>query len=315
MHFVIAYLWLYFYFEQERLFEITVKQNETMMPSSQDLLIFLCVTETRNITETARIKGISKSAVSQALKRLENQIGATLLFRTTRTMSLTDAGMKLLPLCHDYARLDQQMLDVIQSSGQLGPSKLTLTAPHVIGATFLPAILAQIPDADKTDIRLIMEDAQLNLVDQQVDLAIRVGHMGSQTARVTRIGYLQENLYAAPELICKMGGLPDHLAILADWPHIAHEWQGDPLTYHIADHTPLRVTAKIRNNSAFGVKAFIQAGAGIGLLPDLLVSDAEALVKIASISQTPVYCLHQYGATLPKSVKQIITLLKKYFKS
>lgn len=286
-----------------------------MMPSSQDLLIFLSVTQTRNITETARQKGISKSAVSQALKRLEQQVGAILLFRTTRAMSLTDAGMKLLPLCHEYARLDQQMQEIMQSGGQIGPSKLILTAPHVIGATFLPAVLAQIPDMDQTDIRLIMEDAQLNLVDQQVDLAIRVGDMGSQTARVTRIGYLQENLYATPELVDRMGGLPDQMALLADWPHIAHEWQGDPVTYHIGDEIPLRVTAKIRNNSAFGVKAFIEAGAGIGLLPDLLTSDTDRLIKVAPISKTPVYCLHQYGTALPVSVKQIISHLRQYFKA
>lgn len=281
-----------------------------MKLNPNDLLIFLTITETRSITEAAARSSLTKSAVSQALKRLEDAIGAKLLFRTTRSLSLTEAGIRLLPMCRKM-REAQQEIDAAITDLTDKNAALTVTAPHALCQPLLIPLLSQ---TSGTDIRVIADDAALNLVEHQIDLAIRVGAPAPQSAQITRIGTLHESLWASDVLVRKMGGVPGDLQDIAAWPHVANDWQGSPLRYPLKNGDMLSTRPRFRCNTVHGVLSFISGGSAIGLLPDILASAHPGLMRLAPVTQSPVYALHQHGKTPPPGLRDLIRALRQRLK-
>ena len=281
-----------------------------MIPNTSDLLIFLTVTETRSMTAAAQQSGLTKSAISQALKRIEDTIGTKLLFRTTRSMSLTEAGARLIPACQTL-RQAQQALQQTLIAAQAGQDEtLTITAPHALCHSVLVSVLVELAEARNLKLRLIAEDSPMNLVEHQIDLAIRVGGTAPQSARISRIGTLRESLYTTQTYLNKMSGRPNRLSDMENWTHIANDWQGDPITYQTADGETLKVSPKVRSNTVLGVKTFVAEKHGVALLPDIIVTDEDTLVCLFPISEAPIYALHQHGKTPPQKVKDVISGLK-----
>lgn len=281
-----------------------------MKLNPNDLLIFLTITETRSITEAAARSSLTKSAVSQALRRLEDAIGAKLLFRTTRSLSLTEAGMRLLPMCRKM-REAQQEIDAAITDLTDKNVALTVTAPHALCQSLLIPLLSQISD---TDIRVIADDATLNLVDHQIDLAIRVGAPAPQSAQIARIGTLHESLWASDALVQKMGGIPGELQTLEVWPHVANDWQGSPLRYPLESGDMLTARPRFRCNTVHGLLGFIAEGSAVGLLPDILACSHPGLIRLVPVSQSPVYALHQHGKIPPPGLRDLIRALRQRLK-
>ncbi|SLN53271.1 HTH-type transcriptional regulator DmlR [Roseovarius albus] len=276
-----------------------------------DLLIFLAVTETQSMTAAADQAGISKSAVSQALKRLEDTIGAKLLFRTTRSMSLTNAGAKLVPACQAL-RAAQQDIDHICKDANAGHGQsLTITAPHALCQSVLIPLLSDLARMQSLKFRLIAEDSPVDLVAHQIDLAIRVGATAPQSARISRIGTLRESIYCTATYLEQVGGAPKSLSGLSDWSHIANDWQGDPIRYQAITGETLQVSPIVRCNTVLGVTSFVEQHVGVALLPELLAAKLPTFVSVYPISETPIYALHQHGKTPPPEVRALIGKLRQ----
>ncbi|WP_156121691.1 LysR family transcriptional regulator [Halocynthiibacter namhaensis] len=282
-----------------------------MIPNTNDLLIFLSVTETRSITATADQCRVTKSAVSQALKRAEDAIGARLLFRTTRSMSLTETGMRLLPLCRKLRDAQNAVAEAAQNIATGQTERLCITAPHALCQALVVPVLTQLPELSQIEIRLIAEDAALNLVEHQIDLAIRVGAPAPQSARISKIGTLKESLWVSPDFLATIGGLPSVLQGIETWPHIASDWQGTPATYQLPSGETLTARPQIRCNTVLGLRDFIAQGAGIGPLPDLLAESDPKLTRVTSISESPIYAMHQHGKTPPTQLQTLVKALRK----
>ncbi len=285
-----------------------------MTPNTNDLLIFLAVAEMRGFTAAAQVLGLTKSAVSQAVRRIEDALGAKVFFRSTRSLSLTDTGSRLLPHCRSLQQVQQDMMSEFSRSESALRDTLTITAPHAL-CRFLvvPALKKHLTEHD-LNVRLIAEDAQVNLVEQRVDLAIRVGGTAPQTAYTARIGWLHESLYAAESYVQEMGGLPSSVMELENWSHIANEWQGNPLVYKGPQDQSLSVTPQIRCNTILDVAEFVAGAHGTALLPEIVAREIgrhSHLIHLFSISKTPVYALHQHGNTLPVKLRSFIRLLRK----
>lgn len=272
-----------------------------MTPNLNDLLIFLTVAETQSITGTADQVGLTKSAVSQALKRLEEQLGRRLLYRTTRAMALTDEGARLLPYCRALREAQQDMMAALTDDD--APQSLTITAPHALMQPVMVPAVGALSEGRDLRLRLLAEDGQVNLTERQIDLAIRVGGSAPQSARVTRIGTLHESLYCAPGYLTMQ---PEHISDLAAFPHVSNDWQGDPVDYG----GKLRVSPRFRVNTVHEVRALIAQGLGIGLLPDLFAQGDPALMRLFPVSSSPIYALHQQGRTPSKIVTQLVAQLR-----
>ena len=277
------------------------------------MMVFLEVIESRSFTGAADVMGLTKCAVSHAVNRLEESIGQKLLLRTTRSMSITDAGTRILPHCKQLRDAYALTLNDLQSMGAQVSETLTVTAPDALSQPIIvPALAALRKENKNLSVRLITDDKPVKLIDQKIDVAIRVGAARPQTAYGKRIGTLHEKLYASKGYIKDMGGMPKQFSDLESWAHIANEWQGSLVRHHLNDREVIEVTPYIRCNALSDVLTFVCLGNGVALIPDIAVErlgSGHNLVPLYEMASTPIYALHQYETKVPKKVKDFIKLL------
>lgn len=278
------------------------------------MMVFLEVVDGRSFTVAADRLGRTKSAVSQSVTRLEADLDCRLLYRSTRSLSLTQAGTRFYTHCQSVKSVYDHALDDLQSSMGEPSGLLTVTAPHALCAAVVGPALARFMDMHpRMRARLIAEDAQIDLIGAQVDLAVRVGQPKEQTAHIARLGTLDESLYASPDYIAGQGATPETLVMLADWDHIANDWQGDPVTYRAGDGSYLRVSPRARCSALPDILQLAERGLGVALLPDIAARDSVAkngLTRLFAVNSTPVYSMHHLGKRPPRKVQSFVKLLR-----
>jgi len=282
------------------------------------MISFLEVVECKSFTHAADVMGLTKSAISHAIKRLENDVGQKLLLRSTRSLSITDAGTRILPHCRQLRETYALTLSDLQSMGRDITDTLTVTVPDALSQTIIVPVLARLRKRHPhLSLRLISDDQPLKLIDQKIDIAIRVGAPKSQTAMVRRIGTLHEHLYASKSYLNEKGGVPDQIAQLQTWNHIANDWQGMPIRYRFNEGEAVEVRPDIRCNSLFDIVACVRLGLGVALLPAHTVNwldSHDELVSLFQISATPIYAMHQYQAKAPLKVRHFLDELTQFLR-
>ena len=288
-----------------------------MKPSFDDMQIFWEVTETRSFTAAAERLGRTKSAVSQAVSRLEADLGTRLLHRTTRSLSLTDAGTRFLAHCRDLRSAYEQA--VSDTGAGADPSGvLSVTAPDALsGPLVAPIVAAYVSRFPSVTVRFHSSDSTADLIGSQIDLALRIGEPKAQSAKVTKLGLLRLHLYASPDLIEIHGGVPRTLADLQDWPHIANDWQGTPVRYETPDGQALAVVPRIRCNSFNEVLRLAELGAGVARLPAIGTSGSVGDKKLAPLFETgsaPVFAMHHFAQSPPAKMLRFIQMIRDKIK-
>lgn len=289
-----------------------------MKPSINDMLVFLSVVDARSFSGAAQQLGRTRSAISQAVTRLEEDVAARLLYRSTRSLTLTDAGARLAGRCRDIRRTYTDAVGDLQDLGEHLHGTITITAPHALCGSLLVPVLRDFMESNTDlDLRLIADDASVDLIEAQIDLAIRAGETDAQTARVTTVGTMSESLYASPAYVDGQGGIPDQPQQLVKWSHIANDWQGTPVAYRFGSGGTLSIHPRIRCNAFPQVIALAVASMGLARLPDAAadphVGKGE-LVPVAALGTTPIYAVHQFGNRPPQKVRRFVDLLRAHLR-
>src|SRR5260370_39328264 len=161
--------------------------------------VFVAALDEGSLAGAARKLGRSPAAVSRAVSFLETHIGAQLLHRTTRSIKLSDTGERYAAACRQVLT-DLEEADTVASGEPSVPRGiLTLTAPVVSGEAVLGPILNAFMDAfPEISARLYLLDRQVNLIDEGVDVALRIGHLPDSTLVAIRVGELRLVVAAAP---------------------------------------------------------------------------------------------------------------------
>jgi DNA-binding transcriptional LysR family regulator len=241
------------------------------------MAVFAHVVRTRSFSAAARELGLSKSAASRAVSRLEERLGVPLLHRTTRRIGLTPAGEEL------YARA-QRIVEEADDAGRalLGLSEaprglLRVNAPVVFGERFvarlLPEFLALHPDV-RVEITLV--DRMVDLVEEGVDVAIRIARLADAASLVARrIGPDRRVVVASPAYLDRRGR-PEHPRELSGHDCLRYslvaaseEWrfQGPEGEFSVEVRGPLA-----SNNGTLMAEA-VRAGVGLALLPWFIAGD------------------------------------------
>lgn len=251
-----------------------------------EMVVFARVVDSGGFTAAARVLGLTNSAVSRSVARLESQLGARLLNRTTRSVSLTELGAEVYPGC---ARLAQTAREVQALAGRyaLTPQgRVRVSAPTVFGevwlAPLLPAFLARWPQV-QVDLTLI--DRMVDLVDEGHDLALRITRPGAVApGLVARVLMdMRYVLVASPGYLRRHGvpsepaALEGHACIGLDFPPLEDRLAFGPADVHGAaagDPAPVEAQALVevrcplRVNNSNAILATVEAGLGIGIVPD-----------------------------------------------
>ncbi|MFC3181531.1 LysR substrate-binding domain-containing protein [Cypionkella sinensis] len=168
-----------------------------------------------NLSAAGRKLGVPLTTISRKISDLENHLGARLLQRSNRSVTLTEAGQSYVVACQRILR------DVAEAelaaAGQFTSARgeLTLTAPVVFGRLHvLPVVTAFLQTYPEIDIKLTLADRLLHLQDDHVDVAIRIGTLPDSRLRAIRLGEVQRLVCASPAYLATNAALvaPDDLS-------------------------------------------------------------------------------------------------------
>jgi len=239
--------------------------------------VFVVALDEGSLAGAGRRLGRSPAAVSRAIAFLEAHVGAELLHRTTRSIRLSEAGERYAAACRRVlAELDEA--DNVAGGERAAPrGTLTLSAPVISGEMVLRPILDAFLDAYPTvSARLMLVDRAVNLIDEGVDVALRIGELADSSMVATRIGEVRRVVVAAPRYlkqnprIEEPGDLAKHQIITM--AHLPNSWTFPPLAGSSVPRS-VQVTPRLVTNSIRGAVASAAGGRGVALFFSYQVSE------------------------------------------
>jgi DNA-binding transcriptional LysR family regulator len=260
------------------------------------LTVFEAVARTSSFSAAAKELGIPKSSASRGVARLENELGLQLLFRTTRQVSLTEAGTALYDRVTPLLRSVKSALGELPEREETPSGTLKITAPVDLGVLFLAEVVtrytARYP-AVSADLHLT--GRVVDLVAEGFDVALRVAaRLEDSSLIVRRAAPVLFHLFASPLYLARRG-TPRSEEDLAD-----HEWvafRGGPQHIRVTGprQAPAGRAARIVCDDLLFVRDAVRSGAGIGLLPTFVAENdvvAGRLVRILPRYERPAGHLH-----------------------
>ncbi|WP_220813692.1 LysR family transcriptional regulator [Pseudomonas paralcaligenes] len=241
------------------------------MEQLKRMALFATVVEKGSMVAAAESLGMTASAVSQQIRKLEESTRVSLLHRTTRRLTLTEAGEQLYQSCRQIVQLAQQAEQRLAELRDAPVGELRIAAPvgfsgHLITDALAPLLRAH----PQLSLRLFFQDEQIDLIEQRIDLAIRVGSLEDSSLVARHIGDWPMLLCAAPSYLARCGPIdgPERLSEL-DWLSLGQE-RGAQVTLHgpAGAVQRLRVEGRVLCNNILSMRQFTLAGMGLSLQPE-----------------------------------------------
>lgn len=265
------------------------------MESLDDMILLAEVAEAGSFTQGGRRLGLPKSTVSQRIAQLEARLGLRLLNRSTRQVTLTEAGQIYVDYCRRI-REEAEAATVAMGNLKAEPTgRLRITCPEITASHFMPGFLqdfARIHPAISVD--LIATNRPLDLLKERIDFAFRVGQAQGQDMILRRISAIRRVLVAAPAYILA-AGVPSAPEDLGDHRCLVHDTQPE-WVLSAAKRMTIRPLPSLRSDSLGFLLQSAIFGAGIALLPAYVCRPA--LTSGALIAILPDWAPAPYDMTL-----------------
>jgi LysR family transcriptional regulator for bpeEF and oprC len=291
------------------------------MDRLDEMRLFIRVVETASFSKVAKAEGILQSTVSKRIATLEARLGAQLLRRTSRGLSLTEAG-------EDFYGSTVRILGDIDSAesrigrGQVSPvGRIRVAVSPAFGRMYLVPRLAEFFERyPELSIDLEISDRHVNLIEEGIDLAIRIGALRDSTLFARRIGGMRMITLAAASYLEKHGvpATPDDLAqhsiVTFMFNGAARPWefQGPSGPFSLV------TSGRVRSNDAEHIRAAVLAGLGIGHNGSWLFAGELAsgdVVRILEDFTPPPYPISAVtaGRHMPGKVRALVDFLADIF--
>ena len=201
--------------------EVILSRGGTVIDRLDAMRVFVTVLDQGSLAAAARHLGRSPAAITRAIAFLERHTGVQLLHRTTRLLRLTEAGERYALACQRVLA-DLEEADLLAAGERAAPrGLLTVTAPVMLGTQILrPIVSSFLREQRDVQVRCLLLDRLVNLVDEGVDVALRIAHLPDSALIALRIGEVRRVLCAAPDYLAKRPPI-DRPADLADHECIA----------------------------------------------------------------------------------------------
>ncbi|SFS19840.1 DNA-binding transcriptional regulator, LysR family [Dyella sp. OK004] len=283
------------------------------------LAVFTALVRAGSFTAAAEQLGMTKAMVSQHVARLEQELGVTLLVRSTRRMSLTEAGATFHADCVRILADAEAAIERVGEGHDMPRGTLRLTTSLDYGiAVVAPKLASFMRLYPAVQVDLVLSDHISDVIAERFDLAIRGGWLRDSTLRATRLGGFRQLLVASPAYLAEQG-TPRRPEDLAAHRSIAMSALPAPLRWTFTAQGGTRRTVRMRQtaqaNSAAAVRCLVLAGAGVAVLPDYLVEEdirAGHLVALLAQYRLPEGGIHAVypGRKAPAKVRAFIDHLQ-----
>jgi len=278
--------------------------------------VFVAVAEEQGFAAAARRLHMSPPAVTRAVAALEEQLGVKLLNRTTRFVRTTEAGKRYL---EDAKRILSEVNAADEAAAGINAAPrghLAITAPVLFGRMFvMPGIVDYLNTYPDTEISAMFLDRIVNMLEEGVDVGIRIGELPDSSLRALRVGSIRIVLCASPEYLRRQAlprkpqDLLDHSMIVSSAGNDVIDWHFDSITLRIKPR--LTVTA---NDAA--IEAARQ-GFGITRLlsyqvaPQLAEGGLKTILENYEPSPLPIYIVHREGRYASARIRAFVDLMAK----
>lgn len=282
-----------------------------------DLRGFVEVVESGGFNRAAKRLGISKSVVSRRIAKLEADLGARLLSRTTRGISPTAAGLEFKMRSERIlADLGDAREAVAHQGGEV-VGRLRLSAPLFFGVRYVTPILAQMAERHpRLEMDVSYSDRMVDLIGERFDAAIRIGTLRDSSLIARRIAPVRSVFVASSDYLARNGrpSTPSDLAAhqcLIYTGRVAAEWQFRSGKRSIS----FRPEGRLRSDSGEATLQWAIAGLGITEAPSFMVSDAvesgalEPVLLDYSTLEHAIHAVRPPGSYVPGKVRVLIDTL------
>ena len=278
--------------------------------------IFVRVAETASFVEAARQMHLSPPAVTRAVSGLEEDIGVRLLARTTRSVKMTEAGQRYFEDCRRI------LADIAEAEASAAGSHgnptgtLIVTGPIMFGQMHvLPILMEYLDMFPSVTGRSLFVDRGVNIVEEGIDVAVRIGHLPASGLSATRVGWVRRTICGAPSYFERHGvprspaDLADHRVIVPTGAWVSPEWHFGP-----DGRTRVTVHPRLLCNTNQAAIAAAEQGWGITRVLSYQVGPALAAGRLQSVlddhaeSPMPIHVVHAEGPHATAKVRAFVDL-------
>lgn len=295
------------------------------------LAIFVAVVDAGSLTAAAARLGLAKTMVSTHMQRLEAEVGASLLVRTTRRLGVTEAGRAFYEASVKILRATEEALNAVSGDGDTAPVRGTLrvSSPIDYGALVVaPALVELRREHPQLDVELLCTDQYVDLIADGIDVAIRLGRLADSNYRAVKLGSFVKWIVASPAFVDTWGS-PRTPAELSALPFCALTVLPHPLTLELrrgdvdrsGDDDGAADSVRCENaflvNTADACRAATLAGGGFGLLTDFSIGGDIAtgrLIRLLpqwSTAAASIQAVFPPTSHPPAKVRALIETLKR----
>jgi DNA-binding transcriptional LysR family regulator len=288
---------------------------------------FVRIAQTGSLSKAAQELGTSRALASSHLKQLEDHLGARLVNRTTRQLSLTEIGQEYLTFCQATLTSFEETESAISRRRDEPRGTLKILASMAFGNLHLAPAIARFT-AEHSDIKvsLILTDTSFSpfeLIDQGYDLAVWMHAIEDMSIISTKLGEVRWPALATPAYL-ESHPRPVHPSDLATHNCLIHRsiapdaiWRFDGPEGRVS----VKVTGSLLTNSVFALRAAMLEGVGVTLLPTYYVADDIAAGTFVELftdyeaPRRPIYVLYPHARYLPLKSRLFIDFLRAYVRS
>ncbi|MGA9915443.1 MAG: LysR family transcriptional regulator [Paraburkholderia sp.] len=271
------------------------------MDKLREMEIFVAIVDQGSFTAASEKLAMSAGGVSRAVNSLESRLGTQLLARTTRTVRPTDAGVAYLEAC-------RKVLDTITdaeasiAADPLNPvGTLTISAPVLFGqryvAPLINAFALRYPDVT---INAVYADRTARLLEEGVDVALRIGHLGDSSTYAIPLGFVRRRTYAAPAYLAERGEPVDPRNLI-NHHCVSFTGVSQPLEW-VFNENGSRLPVRVRPRMVVDLApaAILAAAEGVGITqllsyqaaPEVADGKLQAVLMSFEPESAPVSLLH-----------------------
>ncbi|MDP1922848.1 MAG: LysR family transcriptional regulator [Myxococcales bacterium] len=280
------------------------------MRDLNELAVFSAVVRHGGFTAAAKALGLQKSTMSRMVSRLEERLETRLLLRTSRQLSVTEAGRVFLERCDEGLRLLDAAEGVVEPVEPAGTVRIT--AMPDFAERFIAPLVGQFAKAQpRVQVELILTTRLVDLVEERIDLAIRSGPLPDSSLVARRIGTARRCLVASPAYL-EARGRPRSVSDLARHDCLAYRTIDGSVSWRLITPTGprnVRLEARLAADDFTVLRDWALAGLGISMLPGFVCEEGlksgelVPLLRSSVQEEVPLFLVHPQGRHLPSRVR------------
>ncbi|AUT47572.1 LysR family transcriptional regulator [Achromobacter sp. AONIH1] len=279
------------------------------------MTVFLAVAEAQSFAAAARRLRMSAPSVTRSVAALERRLGVLLLLRTTRSLRLTEAGQRYADDCRRILEEVEQADDAAAGVMAAPRGALSLTAPALFGELHvMPVVMDYLRAHPQVSLRTLLVDRVVNLLDEGVDVAVRIGALPDSTLTAVPVGYVRRVVCASPAFL-ERHGVPQDPDALTRYCTITAAMEGrGPQWRFLQDGQPRRVDVDSQLTVTSFQAAVLAARQDWGLTqvmsyqvaPHLASGALRVVLRDYELPPVPVHVVHPEGRRGSAKVRSFV---------